>query len=291
MFLVDYENQSQTFCEGVQFSNTNGIEVLLFVQKSSDIKVELSSVIKIHRAETDCPEAADTSLMLYAFERALDRNYNYNNERIFIVKGSEKGYGELLARLQKTMGNRVQIVDARVANLTTCIPENVCCRKCQIVFGNQWDRDRHCTQSQCRYCDTLFACQGEKDKAEKEEHAGSWYYKVCRDVGCTYAKCKPKLDQKHLSLHLQCPKDKCDCEKHFVDESALKAHLYEIQASPEKCSYCSARFAVKPQLYNHIRGVHQDQCKDTCQYCKLICIDTVGLRNHEKRCKKKKAMK
>jgi len=83
------------------------IEIIVFVAKSTNFDLEhlkLSSFVTVIWS-WDCH--LDISLYFYAHENFLLRSIrNWNYEKIWIVKGDEKGYVELLARLKLKYVNK-----------------------------------------------------------------------------------------------------------------------------------------------------------------------------------------
>jgi hypothetical protein len=119
LFLVDFENSCQSFLNGFTLpavsidscSPYKLLEVIIFVKKSTEPSHFASlprSIIKFG-CQTESPKAADQSLCLHTARFLSNPDDDFNAKKnlrersqayskIHLVKGGEKGYGELIAR-------------------------------------------------------------------------------------------------------------------------------------------------------------------------------------------------
>jgi hypothetical protein len=284
-FFVDYENQCQNFAKCVLDSSS--IEVFLFVQCGTKTAVEAlftdARCVTVVEALTDGPEAADIALAFHALQKISDDRYC--SGEYFIVKGSEKGYGETIARLNIELKKRhhrteITVIDGQVTkNLCDVFPKQSC-GFCKKLFRNENDATRHksgpyCSAAplKCQHCDTVFKCSAEQDSL-KDNHTGTWYYQACRDVGCRKAGCKPLLDNcKH-------PICDCGCKKRFKDVKAVQEHKNLFASRPYPCPDCGLRFESKKLCSDHQIDDHPD--KHRCLKCSIICLN---LKKHNKTCR------
>lgn len=192
LFLIDHENGCQDFLQNftlpvIYFGNPL-FKAKVFVQKGTD-KSKLTSMSKyvtIQEAFTNGPEAADLSLVLFAAKLLSDHHDRYNHQaermrnellssydNIYLVKGGEKGYGELIARLQAAHKGKFEDIDGREMNIGDYFPKQTC-QHCKIVVKDPNECDRHKTFSRewkaCPGCAEEFECPFEK-KAEIKKDA------------------------------------------------------------------------------------------------------------------------
>jgi hypothetical protein len=286
IFFVDYENQCQNFAKVLLDAVGPSIEVFLFVRSGTKTTVEPlfteARCVKVVEALTDGPEAADIALAFFALQKISSLSYARSNN-YFIVKGSEKGYGETIAQLNTALPQRGQskitVIDGLTKNLCDVFPKESC-GFCKKLFRSESDANRHKMGSvfasplKCRHCDTVFSCSAEQDSL-KDEHTGNWHYNVCTTVGCTKVACKPRLidDCKH-------PKCDCGCEKSFKDVQALQVHKNQVRVHPFSCPDCGERFETKMLVSNHQIDAHPEKHK--CPRCEVICVN---MKKHNKNCR------
>jgi len=269
IFLVDWENNSQTFIDVIKFNVAKlvcgrrdiEIKAVLFKRKDGKLTFE-NKDIKIVTALTSGPQAADDCLKFYALEHFMYKDTcKPNSVSINIVCGGDKGYGEIIAKL-KTKFKNVKLVDARE---TTFL---------QFLYSNI---DKSIT---CIHCKTKFTC--ERDKQEnKEDHDGIFYFKTCRKLKCYMDwPCKKLIDDDHLLSHPTCEDNDCECGEVFLDEEALNKHTEHLQ--PNYCVFCQSLLGDRQEFVRHQIEFHSDEYDEACPYCTQTIIDE---KHKKKSCK------
>lgn len=292
LFLVDVENGCQNFlkCDATSYTTNYDpmFKVEAFVQKGTEqtaLKARFSSnTLTVHESMTNCPEAADVSLVIFAANLLLFRSQRssdplYKYSKIYIVKGGEKGYGELIARLKETFSDKFEEIDGRVKNICDFF-EDIACVYCKKIFRSKYECQCHCNKTQCSQCKVSFVCSEEvKGNAEKHKRM-KW--KSCSGAGCDYSFLICGLmnseNQNHGDSHPKCTDESiCGCDKYFMNAEVLKQHRTEklqLQNSQFICE-CAERFLSIYELIVHcINTTHKCICPK--------CSVRLNVRNYDK---------
>jgi hypothetical protein len=280
LFLVDVENECQNFLKCDATSHTGSyydqkFKVEAFVQKGTD-KTTFNKLspnnLSVQKSMTNSPEAADLSLVIYAAS-LLPSPESYRSSsallskysKVYLVKGGEKGYGELIARLKHSFGDKFEEIDGRETNICEYLAD-IACVFCKKIFRDSYECQRHRQKTECRCCKASFGCAEEKAEKSKE-HAVVLSYDACRDVGCNhqFSRCAfdDPVNKAHAKAHPKCTdKSICGCDKRFLNAERLAQHHTEklaLQNSLFDCE-CSEKF------------LSLDALKDHCATAKHMCV-------------------
>jgi hypothetical protein len=278
VYFVDYENQCQNFLLNLKpdapFGTTRDFKVFLFIKQDTKVPDEIIQLpfVQECRALTTSPEAADKLLTLKA-SHFISKFQN----TLYLVKGSEKGYDELIAHI-KGFGTIV-VVDGANTHLLDSL-QDYSCSECKVLFAKKWNAESHKKQTtQCNYCKKLSM------KCQSSNCVKIQQWKRCQEAGCPFQGCDDFLKTHDAnSLHPFCSFDKCGCKKPFLSLSALEMHYNRVREYPFGCAHCDARASQKPILIEHYRQRHSTECIK-CEKCNLPLVDEKHKKNHRKNCK------
>jgi hypothetical protein len=282
LYLVDYENSCQNFLkfscgDTNRYDFNRTFEIVVFVAKSTNLDhLDLieKGFVTVNRALTDGNEAADISLHFYAQEKFLLGHSSYGHyhyDKIYIVKGNEKGYEELMARLKVQNASKFDFLNFDAAK-TFCdyVPSNNSCLLCQLVFANEYTASRHKIATNCTECLQPLICeQGRKaHELVRNPICGNWwcYFR--------YPKCCPNKCEVHLKSHPLCD---CGCEERYFSAEDMRRHLDSLKV--HSCGGCTERFRTTEDLYAHAAA--QDHFM-TCTLCSARNIK--NMPKHLKKC-------
>jgi len=281
-FFVDYENQCQNFVTP-DMKLPRDFEIHLFMRKDGECPTFSGSNLRveIHRAKTNAPEAADHFLAYHLL--SLYSNSRPWGDRIFLVKGSERGYGEIAFRLKENLGDQFQELDGTdsiESKYSTIFPK-LWCEYCKRLFSDEDKASQHKNNVSCSYCHEIFSCQGHKTK-EQENHGRSFSHKICRDVGCGYSSpCKKLYNLNHVNSHPKCTNDDCMCEAYFLDQSRLEQHYRELDMV--ECEYCKSKFDTDEECWEHTKIFHESSLP-MCPKCYTRVRNAKNLKKHDRKC-------
>jgi hypothetical protein len=291
LFLVDYENSCHNFAKykfvgsKYGFSSYINVKVILFASKATVIPEDILSnkEVLVERTLTEGPEAADISLTLFACQNYLHENrhsYNCdfrvdNFEKIWIVKGQEKGYAELMARLQVKSNKFGFINYESTKTLCDYLPE-ISCVACKLLFSpNSVELRDHRRIGNCPGCKEPLICAVSDDKHRLAQ------YNRCFKVDCfhkIYLCCiKSAENLAHARTHPSCT---CGCDQYFLNQEALNKHLEAKKKFICFGADCGLRFATFGELKVHSKATDHIIC---CPLC-MTYFKGKNLNKHMKKC-------
>lgn len=271
VFLVDYDNSCQKFAnftidDKSYYCYRPDIEVILFVRNDFDTSTGPKErergwcTVGYKRTLTNAPEAADVCITCHCM--AIFEDIYRSNKIVYIVAGSDAGYGELKAQLEHRWKERsgsssekcrFRFINGKEKTLLDSFPPNRSCSYCDILFKSDHDCKAHCQQYgrpySCAHCKEEFTCEKEMED-EKEEHQFV-YYKLCKAAGCSYR--FPGCTEKPCKTqHKRC--ECCDPPQACFDASALRLHEAQVQTRREEearrklyplCPYCNKEVGAR----------------------------------------------
>lgn len=286
-FFIDHENSAQNFCQGIKFKSGSGhrfFKAYIFVRKSGDIPADLKGQdwVELVKADTDEPEAADTTLIFFVAQLLQARKAYHRCNSLVIVKGTERGYGELLSKMQKHLNCNCKVKLVAIPegkqheeHLANHLP-GYGCASCKQIFSSEREYQIHSRYNRCE------ECQRDKCACNEEEHfSSSRCWPKCAEAGCTFqSSCRTRLMTHDSTQHPVCEYQGCPCKKPFLNAAQRDRHYRdrEISEKPFECGFpqCPVRFAKQKELNKHIRSRHA-----VCEKCQK----GPGLENkHNKNC-------
>ena len=169
-------------------------------------------------------------------------------------------------------------------------PLKVECSKCQKVFKETWELNRHVKECQevskdfeCPQCDILWASGPVLNLHLKKDHKEVEMY-TCHICGKSF---KRKISvESHIKVEHEGIKDHvCHlCGTGFARAQGLKFHIQRVHEHSGRyaCEYCDFKTVAQMKLDIHVNEVHTKSIKFACDQCNFFCYRKGGLLAHVK---------
>ena len=159
------------------------------------------------------------------------------------------------------------------------------CQQCQkdLLHHKSYHLNFH---NSCKFCKQnwykLFP-KSSMEFEEKKKKEEDYFRTVC--PFCDKKFCEPYFAKKHIEFsHGDQPPFRCNsCGLGLQSKQALEYHNLKqhTKSTPkEKCPHCSKLFLSKTSLANHIRYVHTEKRKYSCEDCDSKFKQKKSLRDH-----------